>query len=76
MNAEQSKRFQNWLGKLNAKCPLCGENKWVPGEIVMPVTYTMPGEGRATPIPEVQLICARCAYVIHFAAMPIGILPK
>ena len=74
MNAEQIRRFKNWLSKMSIKCPICGENKWTPGEILMSPTFALKGEKQPLPVPEVQLICGRCAYVVHFAAMPIGIV--
>ncbi len=76
MTDEQIKRFQNWLKNLKSQCPLCGENKWTPGEIVMPQNFDLPGAPKSLPVPMVQLVCCRCAYVIHFAANPIGLLPR
>jgi hypothetical protein len=74
MNAEQIRRFKNWLSKLSCKCPFCGGVTFTPGEVLMAPTYTLNGEKPSPIVPEVQLVCSTCGYIAHFAAMPVGIV--
>lgn len=76
MDEEQRKRLTDWLANLKASCPLCEYNDWGTGEIIVAPTYQHGGtiQLSPTPVPMVQVICKRCAYVILLAAGPVGLV--
>ena len=49
---------------------MCASGQWETGEIVSGTSV----EGSGNVLPMAQLVCQNCAYVMHFAAMPIGLL--
>ena len=60
-----------WESKgVECKCPRCASGQWETGEIVSGTSV----EGSGNVLPMAQLVCQNCAYVMHFAAMPIGLL--
>jgi hypothetical protein len=63
---------------VRASCHACGVTNWIVGDelvaipVVSPSGVTLAG-GKV--VPMVQAICARCGYVMHFAAMTAGLIP-
>ena len=77
LNDEQTGKLTEWMRSKRIKpaCPGCGANKWTPGELIASPTM-QPGSGQqmgGPTIPMVQLVCGDCAYVMLFAAVPIGL---
>ena len=76
----QSKRLQDWLSTRHLwprHCPVCKRGKWHAGEIILSPISTgngfSPGGSNA---PMVQMVCDHCAYVLLFAAVPIGLVKR
>lgn len=73
LTQEQRNKVAAFLPKLGG-CPACGAAKHDVGEIVMVNPYwggaSHPGNG----IPMLQLLCAECFHIRHFAAVPLGLL--
>jgi len=79
LNQEQTRKLEKWLNSKRAfgseNCPICGYNDWKPGDIVVAPVRSGGGTRLGGPtVPMVQLICGNCAYVLLFAAVPIGIV--
>ena len=77
LTPEQSARLQAWLDRkeVAGSCPMCHASHWRKGAIV--TTLPFDGETAAIEGPylaTVQLVCDNCAYVVQFAAKPIGLL--
>lgn len=75
----------NWIAsKGQLVCPLCKGLAWGVGDLVgstvvpTPLTNTSLNFAGAAVALQVQMICIGCAYVVQFAAAPMGItaLPK
>ena len=49
---------------------MCGGGQWETGEIISGTSVDNSGNV----LPMAQLICGNCAYVMMFAAMPIGLV--
>lgn len=78
LTSEQQSKLQSWMLTKQVKpaCPACGRTgQWQAGEIVSPPTWSQGGMSIGGPtVPTVQLVCNHCAYVMHFAAVPIGLV--
>jgi hypothetical protein len=63
---------------VHAGCHACGVTNWIVGDELVAIPrvsldgVTLPG-GKM--VPMVQAVCARCGYVMHFAAMTVGLIP-
>jgi hypothetical protein len=79
LDATQQQKLNTWMqGKgVRNNCPACGTRNWVGGEIIN-APILVPGGGIAIgggpSIPMIQVICDNCAYVMLFAAVPIGLV--
>jgi hypothetical protein len=76
LSKEQEQKANAWLQQKNlkARCPACSAAQWAFGEIVMSPSYTPGGIAVGGPgVPELQIVCTNCAYVMHFAAIPMGL---
>jgi len=74
LSGEQQAKLKDWFETkhINAACPACGSNEWLPGDIITAPVHqqgTTVLAGRA--IPMIQLVCKQCANVRLFAAIPI-----
>jgi hypothetical protein len=69
---EQSHKLEQWMDSrgVNRNCPMCASGQWETGEIVSGTSVDDSGNV----LPMAQLICQNCAYVMLFAAMPIGLV--
>jgi len=78
LDAAQQQKLQSWMNtkRIQPQCPACGaHNKWVPGDIISSMPFTPGAITVGGPnVPMVQLLCANCAYVMLFAAVPIGLV--
>jgi predicted nucleic-acid-binding Zn-ribbon protein len=73
LTKEQSTKFRSWLNdrKWDTYCPVCGQRDWKFGEIISArILSTKQNQS----IPMCQLFCARCQYIMLFAAEPIGLV--
>jgi hypothetical protein len=74
----QQEKLTEWVARkgVTQRCPACGSSSgWTQGDVVGSYEVT-PGGLRISAdsvTPTVQLICNSCAYVLHFAAVPIGL---
>ena len=76
LSQDQVNRAQSWLNAkgVRAECHACGRNNWAVGDIVAAPTYSAGGIAIGGPsVPMLQVICANCAYVRLFAAVPVGL---
>lgn len=76
ISQEQANKLQSWLDTKGVRpsCPACGTNNWAPGDVIAAPVFAEGGFRIGGPtVPMVQLICANCAYVRLFAAVPIGL---
>jgi hypothetical protein len=80
LDKDSEQKVCKWLaskGQLN--CPLCKGVAWGIGDLVGLTTVPTPLTGAAlhfsgaTVSLQVQLTCVGCAYVVFFAAAPMGI---
>jgi ribosomal protein S27AE len=69
---EQIYKLEQWWDSNGVKrtCPMCGGGEWQAGEIVSGTDVS----GGDNVLPMVQMVCGNCAYVMLFAAMPIGLV--
>jgi predicted nucleic-acid-binding Zn-ribbon protein len=77
LDQNQSNTLQKHLNKIGFRpqCQACGANNWAPGEIITPPVYSGGGIQIGGPnVPMVQVICEKCGYVVHFAAVLVGLL--
>jgi len=74
----QSKKLQKWLSTRHLwprHCPVCRRGKWRAGEIMLSPNSTGNGFSQGgLSAPMVQVVCDHCAYVLLFAAVPIGLV--
>ncbi|MFA5054211.1 MAG: hypothetical protein WC565_09140 [Parcubacteria group bacterium] len=74
LTEEQKQKFTEWLNSHSnrSSCPFCGHNDWHLGNMIASPEFA-DGNVRlgGQVIPQFQLICGYCAYVHHFAAVPI-----
>ena len=76
LSSEQQQKVQAWLNSKGIKvaCPCCGHNNWSLGEIISSPIMTQGGMQIGGPsVPAVQVVCNNCAYINHFAAVPMGL---
>ena len=69
-------KLTNWINShgISSDCPACGKNNWAAGQIISAPTMAGGGMQIGGPtVPMVQLICGACAYVMLYAAVPIGL---
>lgn len=79
LDRAQIARLQSWTRARNvqARCPACGGTAFTPAEVVsVPAVRPAGANGAriAEPVAMVQLVCDGCAYVMLFAAEPIGLV--
>ena len=74
----QLKKLENWLSTRHLwprHCPVCRRGKWYAGDIILAPGSTGNGFSLAGPsVPMVQMVCDHCAYVLLFAAVPMGLI--
>lgn len=73
----QQQQLRNWLDSKGAKpgCSVCGHTKWDAGDITnAPVFRPHESPPSTLSIPEVQVVCANCGYIMHFSAAQVGLL--
>lgn len=62
-------------GKLKA-CPVCGGKTWIAVDIVAAVAYRAGAIFVGAPsVPMLMVACKTCWYLVHFAAVPLGLVP-
>ena len=63
--------------KLTLTCPSCGARRWRVGDIINAMPYE---EGAVViggrTVPLLLVVCEVCAFVAHFAAVPMGLVGK
>lgn len=78
LSAAQQQKMTAWVQTkgANAVCGACGQNNWSAGDVVAaPVMEASGNINIGGPsVPMAQLICNNCAYVMLFAAVPIGLV--
>ena len=76
----QQQKVQSWLQDKNVSgtCSVCKtQTNWSIGEIVASPTLSGKGMSLGGPtVPMVQVVCGNCGYVMHFGAVPMGILQQ
>lgn len=74
----QSDRLQKWLSTRHLSlrdCPVCKRGKWRAGELILsPISSGNGFNQGGLNAPMVQMVCDHCAYVLLFAAVPIGLI--
>jgi hypothetical protein len=67
-----SKKLAAWLKLKGVKptCPACGKKKWTLSDTVTVPTFDGSNAVLGINLPAVPLICANCAFVRFFAAVP------
>ena len=77
LDQAQGQKLDAWLrakAPLGLACPVCQRKQWSVGDIVSAPTWSPQGFAIGGPtVPTIQVICNHCAYVMHFAAVPIGL---
>jgi predicted nucleic-acid-binding Zn-ribbon protein len=88
LNDKQAQKLTEWMESkaINPNCASCGQNNWVPNNIVFAPTVVQgtvqygaglrdpeTGGPQAEGAPMVQIICGNCAYTMLYAAGPIGL---
>jgi hypothetical protein len=76
LSQEQQTTFDRWLGnkRIAPRCPACGHaDSLVSGEIIAATLQTTSGELAGSTFPVVQRVCTNCAYLMMFAARPVGL---
>lgn len=78
LDHDQRRKFIEWINEkaVNHNCPVCNHNNWTTGpQLVTPMTHADSGImiGGAS-LPMALLLCNNCAFVRHFAAIPIGLI--
>ncbi len=77
LDQAQQQKLQGWMNskRIRPQCPACGANQWAHGEVINAPVAVQGGIAIGGPsVPMVQLICGNCAYVMLFAAVPIGLV--
>lgn len=77
LDDSQKQTLQDWMKSkhVSANCSACGQNQWVPGDVISAPVMSGGGVALGGPsVPMVQLICGNCAHTMLFAAVPIGLV--
>ncbi len=76
LTQDQLDKVQSWSRTkgVNASCPACGRSNWEAGDLIAAPSFTGGGMTIGGPtIPMLPLVCANCATVRLFAAVPMGL---
>jgi hypothetical protein len=76
LDQAQANTVQQHLQKhrISSQCPACHTSgQWTIGELIMAPVYVSGGVAIGSGVPEVQVICTRCGYILHFAAGVVGL---
>ena len=76
LSDDQNEQLHNWVNAkgIEPHCSACGSNNWAPGEVISAPVFQGKDTAISGPsVPMVQLVCSDCAYVMLFAAVPMGL---
>jgi hypothetical protein len=76
LDQNQTNIVQQHLQKnrISAQCPACNSvGNWGIGELIMAPTFAAGGIALGSGVPEVQVICTKCGFILHFAAKVVGL---